>query len=357
VTLKPENRQIEFNSNGQKLRKGAIQIVEISAERGRLSAGNVVSRRDFLPFGEELYADGVHWTVAGKYLLTGQDGVRQRFTGYQKDTETSLDFAEARMYANTYGRFTAVDPLLASGKSANPQTFNRYIYVLNNPLLLTDPDGLQVTSNPDEDSIKLETQLSRKAPWVGNVRVIHNGREVKNDLYVGDQFTIEWKFRINKLDDPKRIQRASTVSGVDRDRSTGFSNGKPIGTETEITKGNDSFSDAEGIKRLGDAKIVTVGARADETEVTMSQTFEIIGRKDGTPGASNQINFQITVVDPRAPLTPNRNSTKMEKGPLPANPAIFTTRTNDPRRDVTSDPSKAISYRNRKRSKEEEEEE
>ena len=108
------------------------------------SLGNVVSRRDFLPFGEELYADGVHRTVAGKYSQTGQDGVRKRFTGYEKDAETSLDFAEARMYANTHGRFTAVDPLLASGKSANPQTFNRYVYVLNNPLLLTDPDGLQV---------------------------------------------------------------------------------------------------------------------------------------------------------------------------------------------------------------------
>ncbi|MCC7307410.1 MAG: hypothetical protein IT173_07580 [Acidobacteria bacterium] len=57
------------------------------------------------------------------------------------NAETSLDFAEARMYANTYGRFTAVDPLLASGKSANPQTFNRYIYVLNNPLTLVDRTG------------------------------------------------------------------------------------------------------------------------------------------------------------------------------------------------------------------------
>jgi hypothetical protein len=32
---------------------------------------------------------------------------------------------------------------LASGKSANPQTFNRYVYVLNSPLVLTDPEGLQ----------------------------------------------------------------------------------------------------------------------------------------------------------------------------------------------------------------------
>lgn len=48
------------------------------------------------------------------------------------------------MYENRYGRFTAVDPLLASGKSGNPQTFNRYVYVLNNPVIYRDPDGLQV---------------------------------------------------------------------------------------------------------------------------------------------------------------------------------------------------------------------
>jgi RHS repeat-associated protein len=68
--------------------------------------------------------------------------VRQKFTGYQKDIETSLDFAEARMYENRFGRFTAVDPLLASGKSANPQTFNRYVYTGNRPLIYTDPSGL-----------------------------------------------------------------------------------------------------------------------------------------------------------------------------------------------------------------------
>ena len=51
------------------------------------------------------------------------------------------------MYENRHGRFTAVDPLLASGKSANPQTFNRYVYCLNNPLIFTDPTGMQVGSH------------------------------------------------------------------------------------------------------------------------------------------------------------------------------------------------------------------
>ncbi|MBK7706070.1 MAG: hypothetical protein IPJ30_09885 [Acidobacteria bacterium] len=61
----------------------------------------------------------------------------------QNDEESGLDFAEARMCENRHGRFTAVDPLLASGKSANPQTFNRFVYVLNSPLTMSDPDGLQ----------------------------------------------------------------------------------------------------------------------------------------------------------------------------------------------------------------------
>jgi hypothetical protein len=34
------------------------------------------------------------------------------------------------------------DPLLNSGRPDNPQTWNRYTYALNNPLIVTDPTGL-----------------------------------------------------------------------------------------------------------------------------------------------------------------------------------------------------------------------
>jgi RHS repeat-associated protein len=104
--------------------------------------GNVTSRRDFLPFGEELNAEGTYRTPANKFSAYGVDNIRKRFTGYEKDDETQLDFAEARYYNNKHGRFTAVDPLLASGKSSNPQTFNRYVYCLNNPINCVDPTGL-----------------------------------------------------------------------------------------------------------------------------------------------------------------------------------------------------------------------
>jgi hypothetical protein len=48
------------------------------------------------------------------------------------------------MYANLQGRFTSADPLMASGKVGNPQSWNRYPYVLNRPLSLIDPSGLDV---------------------------------------------------------------------------------------------------------------------------------------------------------------------------------------------------------------------
>jgi RHS repeat-associated protein len=104
--------------------------------------GNVISRRDFMPFGEELNAGVGGRSESQKYASYGSDNVRKRFTGYEKDDETQLDFAEARMYQNKHGRFTAVDPLMASASPINPQTFNRYVYTGNNPINYTDPSGL-----------------------------------------------------------------------------------------------------------------------------------------------------------------------------------------------------------------------
>lgn len=96
-----------------------------------------------MPFGEEIYAGVGGRTTLQKYSTFGADNIRKRFTGYEKDTETDLDFAQARMYQNKHGRFTTVDPLMASASLINPQTFNRYTYTGNNPINYTDPSGLK----------------------------------------------------------------------------------------------------------------------------------------------------------------------------------------------------------------------
>jgi RHS repeat-associated protein len=82
--------------------------------------GQVISRRDFMAFGEEITANVGGRTTGNKY---GQsDSVRQRFTGYERDSESGLDYAQARYFSSKHGRFTRVDPLTASANIKNPQT-------------------------------------------------------------------------------------------------------------------------------------------------------------------------------------------------------------------------------------------
>ncbi len=103
-------------------------------------AGEVVSRHDYLPFGEEIpNTVGSRQSVAG-YAWNGS--LTQRFTGKERDGETGLDYFGARYLSGAMGRFTGADPLLNSGRPWMPQSWNRYAYTLNNPLRFTDPTGL-----------------------------------------------------------------------------------------------------------------------------------------------------------------------------------------------------------------------
>jgi len=69
------------------------------------------------------------------------DGIRQQFTGQQRDMESNLDYFNARYYSSQHGRFTSVDPENAGADPSDPQSWNAYAYARNNPLKYTDPDG------------------------------------------------------------------------------------------------------------------------------------------------------------------------------------------------------------------------
>jgi RHS repeat-associated protein len=142
-----------------------------------------VSRHDYLPFGEELFAGTGGRALAQGY--TNSDGTRQKFTQKERDNETGLDYFLARYYSSTQGRFTSVDPVSAINyqqtyqrskelrdfrmflrRLENPQTWNAYPYSLNNPLRFVDPNGEEIVTNEAEvnEAIrkrKLETQRAQ----------------------------------------------------------------------------------------------------------------------------------------------------------------------------------------------------
>lgn len=111
--------------------------------------GAVVSRRDFMPFGEEISNLFGGRTSALGYL---EDNISQKFTSKERDTETGLDSFGARYFSSKLGRFMSSDyindttdfsrprPLIYSSIST-PQTLNLFTYANNNPFKFVDIDG------------------------------------------------------------------------------------------------------------------------------------------------------------------------------------------------------------------------
>src|SRR5437588_7684878 len=127
-----------------------------------------MTRHDYLPFGEELFAGTGGRTTAQGYPLappppnaTPADGVRQQFTGKERDNETGLDYFGARYYSSTQGRFTSVDPSRKGVDPANPQSWNGYSYALNNPMAYVDNNGKWPTRTHDKIIDRAFDALSR----------------------------------------------------------------------------------------------------------------------------------------------------------------------------------------------------
>ena len=107
------------------------------------ATGAPKERLDYLPFGEEIPAPN---GSRGSLYSTGvypsaPDIESQKFTGKERDAETGLDFFGARYFSAAQGRFTSPDAPFADQSPADPQSWNMYAYVRNNPLRYTDPDG------------------------------------------------------------------------------------------------------------------------------------------------------------------------------------------------------------------------
>jgi RHS repeat-associated protein len=88
------------------------------------------------------------------------------FTGKERDTESGNDYFGARYYASGMGRFMSPDSIANDWELAKPQTWNRYVYARNNPIMFIDPDGAQVQLIGDEKQRQKELEELQKD--VGN---------------------------------------------------------------------------------------------------------------------------------------------------------------------------------------------
>ena len=116
--------------------------------------GTVVGRAKNLPFGE-------------RFGQSGQRSIR-RFTNHE-DQDGSPIYMQARTYLPAYGKFAQVDPAYDQTKD-DPESWNLYNYVTNNPVTHTDPDGRVPTANI-EGGVNDEQfyQPLPDASWIANL--------------------------------------------------------------------------------------------------------------------------------------------------------------------------------------------
>jgi RHS repeat-associated protein len=89
---------------------------------------------------QTLHYDGSYAPFGESYNETGTTD--RSFTGQNEDAVTDLYDFMYREYHPTQGRWVSPDPAgLGAVDPANPQSWNRYAYVLNNPLSFLDPAG------------------------------------------------------------------------------------------------------------------------------------------------------------------------------------------------------------------------
>jgi RHS repeat-associated protein len=118
------------------------------------TSGTMVYNATFDPFGGVVS----EWSNGGNLWLN-----TKKFTGYERDSSSGLDYAKARTYASGLGRFLQSDPLgsgyqgekpdpMGASKRDFPQSLNRYSYVKDDPINATDPSGLLIRY-PDDGCI------------------------------------------------------------------------------------------------------------------------------------------------------------------------------------------------------------
>jgi RHS repeat-associated protein len=111
-------------------------------ERMRTSAsGTVEAKFSSLPWGD----------MQQQVQPQGADTDQAHYATLDYDSESNTDHAQFRQYSRTDGRFLSPDPYGGSYNPANPQSTNRYVYAMNNPLSNIDPTGLECTTDDNGD--------------------------------------------------------------------------------------------------------------------------------------------------------------------------------------------------------------
>jgi uncharacterized protein (TIGR02594 family) len=124
---------------------GSTDVLLIGTWNGSAWSNFQSERQSFSPWGERRNANT--WaalrTGSGDDRQTSGANYKRGFTGHEMLDDFGLIHMNGRIYDPELGRFLSTDPYVQVPEYS--QNFNRYSYVLNNPLTYTDPTGYKIS--------------------------------------------------------------------------------------------------------------------------------------------------------------------------------------------------------------------
>ncbi|MGH9821766.1 MAG: RHS repeat domain-containing protein, partial [Blastocatellia bacterium] len=163
-----------------------------SGSGGSGGSGSVVARYEYDAWGKQITAP--------------QPSVnRITYTTYQHDDETGLEYAQARYYDSSVGRFSSFDPITEKPERVlGPQEMNYYVYAIENPLRYEDASGEHVFKKfyrgnlYFDETVPTEQEIENAGLFIrGTITNVTDGRKAQFELsdHEGKSLAYQAKWR------------------------------------------------------------------------------------------------------------------------------------------------------------------
>lgn len=141
---------------------------------------------DYFPFG---------WVRLND--KAGSFDEKRQYAGSEFDTDTGLNYMNARYYSSGVGRFVSQDPVSRDNPGKfllDPQQFNYYAYARNNPLRYIDPLGLYNTETGGIEKGDTEDSITQSINTTFNIKT--NWETIKDVSFYNDRF---WDKKLDQI--------------------------------------------------------------------------------------------------------------------------------------------------------------
>jgi RHS repeat-associated protein len=226
------------------------------------NGGMQIGLAAYLPFGAQASAAG---------LIDAK-----KFTGHERDP-SGLDYMHARYYNVGWGRFLSVDAAQTSAVPKVPQTWNRYVYARNNPILRIDPDGRADLRSTDDVQITESRAGLAVAAFMNRQQAV----EYSSTIVVASDREGDRSYQVGAVLPPPSLKGVTAVATVHNHVPAGeyIVPGTTPGTArtySPINPNEPSAADKQAVDSTGVVGYVVVPSTSSLVKVTPDCKTEVI---------------------------------------------------------------------------------